>query len=398
MKFHHACLGFCEFKVEAGDVTAFLNVCRTYGYTYVPIRREGKEGAEDALYFRCTLSVARRLAARAKELGLSLCVTRAGGIPVWMYRYRKRAGWAIGALIAAALLVLGSNTVWDIRIEGEGIVHIPAMREALDACGLSIGQWIPSLDTDAVESQLLRSDAGVAWVSVNIKGTVAYVQLRPLLTPTGEEEEESETVSNLVARCDGVIESVRLLSGQLAVKVGQVVRQGELLVSGVRDVGEYSAALTRAEGAVMARTEHTLVIEIPLHGEQKVYTEQKTQEKILFFFSKSIKIKKSTGNIQGNCDTIKRVEIFSLPDGTPLPIRVETLTCKTYRVEPYTLSPAQALSLAYEQLEQALTEATADAMLLSRTTVCETTDQVCRLRCTYTCVEDIAKEQIIPTE
>ena len=106
-------------------------------------------------------------------------------------------------------------------------------KQQMEESGLFVGGWIPALDTDRVEQTLLTDAKGIAWVSVNLKGTVAYVQLRPLLSP--KETDASGQPANLVAAEDGVIESVRLMSGDVKVKPGDIVRKGQLLIGGVRE-------------------------------------------------------------------------------------------------------------------------------------------------------------------
>jgi hypothetical protein len=69
---------------------------------------------------------------------------------------------------------------------------------------------------------------------------------------------------------------------------------------------------------------------------------------------------------------------------------METVHVMPYEMTPRTLTTEEAEALAYEQLWQRLTLATANATLLSRRVERELTDEVCRLVCTYTCVENIA--------
>ena len=140
----------------------------------------------------------------------------------------------------------------------------------------------------------------------------------------------------------------------------------------------------------MARTTHTLTLEIPLSYEKKVYTGEKKVEKTLFFFGKAIKVTKSTGIIGGNCDTIRKMEIYSLLGGAALPVSMETVEVRPFEMQTVTLTPDEAKRRAYEQLGRELTMATREAMLLSRQVECVITDKACVLTCTYTCLENIA--------
>lgn len=393
MRLEYVILGYCEFYVRAAHAVCFLNLCHEKGFLYQPVTAHDDE---DTYCYRCRLAISSALLKHCAQCGIEVCNVIYGGLPRFFYRYRRRAGLAVGGLLACILVWLSCHVVWDVRIEAEGDVSHIHMREQLAVCGLSVGDWIPDLETDEIESRLLTTSQGIAWVSINMRGTVAYVQIRPLLTPD-EAGSNGETV-NLVAGGEGIVESVRLMAGEVVVKPGDLVRKGQLLISGVRDVGVDGFALTEARGEVMARTTHTIRVEIPLSYEQKVYTGEKKREKTLFFFGKAIKVTKSTGIIGGNCDTIKRLEIYSLFGNAALPVSMETVEVRPYEMHTVNLAPDEAQKRAYEQLGRELTMATRDAMLLSRRVTCELTDEACVLTCTYTSLENIAVPLPFATE
>lgn len=384
MRIDYLLLGYCDIEIPGRQAVAFLNLCHEYGLVYQPRTTKMTDG----LVVRCRKMVARRMLVLCRERGLDARVIGRGGLPDLAFRYRKRYGLFVGGLMAALLVWASCNVVWDVRISGEGNVDLSEVSWQLEESGLSLGAWIPSLDTDAVEEQLLVTSHGVAWAAVNMKGTVAYVQLRPLLRPNAEAENDG--LCNLVASEDGVIESVRLLSGEVKVKAGDVVRKGQLLISGVRETDDLHSALTQAKGEVMARTEHTLVVEIPLVQEKKIYSETKIRKKTLFFFGNEIKFAKSTGIEGGNCDTIRRLETYSLFGSSPLPLSVETIEYCPYEIQQITLAEPEAQRMAYEELGRALTIELRDATLLSWRVACDMTEDAYRLVCYYTCVRNIA--------
>jgi similar to stage IV sporulation protein len=155
---------------------------------------------------------------------------------------------------------------------------------------------LPSLDTDTVERRVLTESDSVAWVSVNLRGCVAYVQIRPLLRP---ESARARQTTNLVAQCDGVIDSVRLIAGEAVVAPGELVRAGQLLVAGVRYSSAQGYTTVAAQGEVLARVEDTVNVFLPRQMSQNVYGETKILEKTLFFFRKIHKNYKKYWNYRG---------------------------------------------------------------------------------------------------
>lgn len=393
MKAYHWLLGYVECRVRGDHAACFFNLCRERGFTYAPVRP--READDSAFVCRCSLSHWKTIAQCCAARGIDARASVRGGLPMLLYRYRLRAGLAVGVLLMIALTFVSGRVVWDVRVQSDDGVSEMEAREQLRACGLHVGAWIPSIETDEVESRLLIESDDIAWVSVNMKGTVAYVQLRALKQPKSQRTDEP---TNLVARCEGVIESVKLISGQVAVVPGDLVRKGELLISGVRDSSVQGYGIGSAQGEVLARTEHILTVKVDRASEQKVYTGQKIAQKTLFFFGKAIKIQKSTGIIEGNCDTIKKLEIFDLGKGAALPISMETVVLYTYELVPVTLDDEALTRRAYEQLGRALTAATEGATLLSKQVSTELTDTGILLRCRYRCVENIAEPLVFDVQ
>ena len=94
------------------------------------------------------------------------------------------------------------------------------------------------------------------------------------------------------------------------VGIGQAVKKGELLVSGIYDSQTEGYRFTRAAGEVLARTERSFVAEIPFTQSVKQPKETKITEIRLNFFNFSLKIFKSTGNITDSCDIIENTYIL----------------------------------------------------------------------------------------
>lgn len=387
-------LGYGELEIDMADSPRFLNLCKTYGILYTPVRDKRDK---DCMRVRCRMSVCKRIVQLAEGENLAVRQVLQGGLPMIVYRYRLRTGILFGILLSLSMLFLSGRLVWDIRFEEGDNINQQQLEQQLAACGLRVGSWIPHLSMDEIENRMLTTTDNIAWITVNLRGTVAYVQARALMKPE-ENAQKDVGVTNLVAKCDGVIDSVRLLSGTVAVEQGQLVRAGELLVSGVRDSNTLGYSVTPAKGEVMACTEHTLVVQIPLQQSQKRYTEVKNGEKILFFFGNPIKLSKKTGIVGGNCDTIKKLEIFSLFRLSALPLSLESTELHYYEWQTVNLSEEQAARLAQEELNRRMIEELQGAMLLSKTVSFATSEEYYTLSCQYRCIENIAQEQQITVD
>ncbi|MBQ7338841.1 MAG: sporulation protein YqfD [Clostridia bacterium] len=386
MRIHHYLFGYEDIEICSRHVACFLNLCRSAKWAYQPLSLGSGENA----CIRCTLVVAKQLRQACRSRGIEIRTVRKGGFPVLVYRYRLRAGLAVGMVLAALLIHAGCGVLWDIRVRGNRDISTETILGQLADCGLKIGMSLDeeSLDSREIENRMLQASPDISWISVNIRGTVAEVQVREL--QTGESAVDSDTV-NLVASCDGIIESVHLLTGEVVVDVGQEVRAGELLISGVRDSDTQGFSVIGARGEVMARTNHTEIIQIPLESEEKVYTGEEKCEKSIFFFGKSIKFSKNTGIIGGSCDTIYTMENWTLPTGQSLPLGWEITRYLPYTIVTVQRTQREAYALAMAQLEQTLQQSAADALLLSKTVQVSYSQTHCTLVCEYSCLQNIAK-------
>jgi similar to stage IV sporulation protein len=233
----------------------------------------------------------------------------------------------------------------------------------------------------------MRSDT-LSWISVNIIGTVANVEVRERETKAPDEPTRP---ANLVAKKSGIIEEVRIYRGNVIVGAGQYVKEGELLVSGLFDSVQEGFRYTRASGKVYARTVEEFCIEIPYEYETKRYTGVEYCEKILNFFDFSMNISKKYGNEDILCDKINIVENYNLFGRVQTPFAVETVKYLEYETVFETRSAEAAEELAYFELDKKLSEMSEDSTLLKKTVTPLIRDDRFILHCVIVLIEDIAE-------
>lgn len=371
---------------DARCATALLNL-----FMRLEIPYDGLSVCGDQLHLWISERNERRALTACEAQGICLSVAARRGLPQLIRRYGKRTGLVIGGILAVAILFFSSRVVWSIRVTGNRALEKEEILQMLSDCGLGSGTYLPTLDTDLVESRLLLAHREICWVSVNVRGTTVNVEV--LESSSGAEE--SRTYANLIAACDGQIERIEAYDGNVCVKVGDVVRAGDLLVSGIYDKGLLGYRATRAKGGVYARTVREFDVEIPLEGVQKVYTGREWIENYVKFFAKRIKVFANTGKMSAECDIIYRDNGITLPDGAVLPIGVQQVVYREYREEHFCMDGEAAMEQAFLQLSQMLEKFVSDtgAELLSKTVRYELDESAYRIRCTVICIENIARVQ-----
>ncbi len=382
MKLYYRLLGYRHIKFSMKDSADILNICMKYGYPY----RE-MQTTEDSVSFLCTLHTAEQIRNRAAARDIEVELSEPLGLPSMLYKYKKRLGLWLGLAAAVIIVMKSGRVVWDIRITGNEMLSISEIESTLAACGFSRGSVIDDFNADLTEARAQLVCDNLAWISVNIKGTVAYVEVREKLPVNDSPEPKSP--ANIVAAQSGRVLEVLAYDGLAMVKAGDEVKAGDLLISG--SYGEHSPGLrvTRAAGYVKARTVRSFSVEIMYEYEQKNPTGRKKQEKYIIFFGKPIKVFINSGNLGASCDKIKGEWNFDF-FGAKLPISLMTVKEIEYENVKAKYSEAEAAVLAEEKLSRILATELYGADVISKTAVGLAKEESYLLTCEVICVEDIA--------
>ena len=108
------------------------------------------------------------------------------------------------------------------------------------------------LDAEALQGELAAADGDCSFVGARLQGVRLHIELAAAVAEP--ELYELDGGRDLVAGCDGVVESVRVLSGAAAVAPGDVVRRGQTLIRGEERVTKEETRSIAALGDVTVRT------------------------------------------------------------------------------------------------------------------------------------------------
>ena len=382
MNLHATIFGYRRLSVSAADGPTLLNICMKYGFGYYKMGRDGER-----TYLICPLRTAARIKARCDEYSVECSMGELRGVPA-ASRYKTRAGLILGGILSVIMLMYSGNFVWDIRVRPMDGIDAPAIEAALADCGFQRGTDLRSFVADKTENLFLRTVPTVSWISINMKGTVAYVEATP--KDSDGKEEKPTSPANVVAACDGVRTEMITYNGLRVVEIGDAVREGELLISGAYGEKTPGLHLTRASGRIMAKTFRTVSVEIPLEYEEKVETGRTFQKKSVIFFGNSIKVFGNSGNLGSTCDTIIEDRVLSFV-GADLPVILRTETETEYTTVLRYRSELEAKALAIAELEKKISELLGESMILTKETNVTFVGGVCRIECSMTCIEDIGR-------
>lgn len=294
-----------------------VNLCAAHGVPFWDVDWLTPE----ALRLTTTRRGEAQLRALAGQLDAELTVVqRRGAAELWR-RVRRRYVLLLAAALLPVVLAVGGSYIWGFEISGNDTVPEEKILQALERCGVTIGTPGRGLEQDELRNRVLSLLPDVVYLSVNVRGCTAHVQVVERTRP--DHLYRDSEVQNLVAAKDGLITEVRALDGVACVQVGDTVQAGQLLISGVAD-SPRGARYMRATGTVQARTWYTLTIPVPVSTDHRGGEGETATRFALDVGRKRIKLSAGGSALPMDCGKITVYHSAALPFGVRLPVTLVT--------------------------------------------------------------------------
>lgn len=378
--------GYVRFTVSGKYPERFLNITARRGVRLWSVERHG-EGFCACMY-RADYRAIRPL---ARGAGVCLKVNSKHGLPQLASRYRSRAGIVLGGCAFVLTVFVMSLFVWSIDITGLSTYSESHIRDILRDKGLYVGAFKPSVDAVSLADSVMIENSGIGWMAVNLCGSYASVEVKEKAIPPVVGD--VVTPCNVKARCDGLIVSVEAGEGTVSVQEGSAVVRGQLLVSGVMENADGGSRLVHASAKIKARTTHEAEFTVPEHLTLMKPTGETAERYSVRLFGLSVPC--NISGVDSPYTLPRELEEAPSPLGVQLPIGRVTERISAIEPEEIRLNENSAKellehrSVLYEVFS--LSKCTVEA----RDFDMEYKDGSYTLHVTYTCIEDIAKEEEI---
>ena len=379
-------MGYVQFAIIGGSLERFLNQCARAGIYLWDIRSGQKWGASVAAgKYRALHRCARRAGCRLKVL-------RRRGFPFATRGIRRRRGLLVGAAAFLAILLTLSSHVWYFDVVGNSTVSTADITAELSNLGVWPGAPKRNLQPDRIQQALMLKFPQISWMSVNTRGCTAEIHIQEKKEKPPMETEDVRPC-NIKAAATGQIIRLEVYAGTPAVKEGDAVVEGQLLISGIIENEGGTASLKHAAGKIMADTTRTLTAEVPLQRTGTEATGNVVTRRSLNFMGARLPLTFATkpeGNyIPEAVNT--RIRLMN----AVLPISLYEENWVEQKKVNVTLTREQALTEARKQILERERREMNDAQILSSSAA----DKISGSRLIYTvivkCRENIAQESEI---
>lgn len=260
-----------------------------------PIQFYGLSVRRDKLYGYVRGIDCERLKALAEEYGFTAEILSKRGIYYVTKGYHLRFGAAAGFLLAVGMLFFLADRVMVIEVGGNENIPEERIISLLNDAGISIGSRISEVDLRDAEKKILGMDKDIAWIGIRHTGSRVVVEIDEINAVP--EMERKSTPCNIVAARDGQIKNVRVYSGMLIPMVGDAVKKGDIIISGVVDTKYGRSYYIHSIGEVTGVYTEKMTFSQPFRSEEKI-TAGETVKKAVSVFGKRF-VYFSEGDIEG---------------------------------------------------------------------------------------------------
>lgn len=261
---------YIELKGDSEE--RFINLCRNNGITVREICRKN-----ETCYLKMSLRDYYKIRAIARKTKVFPVVRQRRGLPFFMKYLQKRKTFCAGIILFLLFLYILAGRIWCITISGQQRYSSEQLEKYLRSISIMPGMKREDIDCHQLEEKIRQQYNDIGWVSAELKGSYLQIQiLENKVIETGKKKEEKV---HIIAAHAGTVESIVTRQGTPMVHKGDVVKKGDILISGVVNVVGDNETLIEKK-AVQADGDVNLVCQYVYEKElEREYIERKVTGK-----------------------------------------------------------------------------------------------------------------------
>ena len=340
-------IGYIRISVEGYYIERFINICRNNKIVIWNLKRN--KNVE--LNLNIGIKDLKNVAKIAKQAKCRIKILNKKGLPFLFNKYKKRKLFFGFLLIIIILIGITSHFVWNIEIIEENNKELENIYKDVTEAGLNIGKAKRKVNTKEIINKIRLKRSDIAWIGIELKGTNAIVKV--VKAEQKPEIIDDEDYCNIVSDKTGIITKINAQNGTIVAKVGDTVKQGDVLINGWME-GKYTGIrYVHAKGEIEAKVWHTKSKKMLYNTTERTETgniENKYKIKINNF---EINLSKRVSKFQiyDTIDAEKKIRVFS---DFYLPISIIKITNKELKEEKKNYNIEEAKKLGIEELEKEL--------------------------------------------
>ena len=260
-----------------------------------------------------------RLEGYCEKYGNTLKICKKSGISHNIAHFLRHPVLMTGLFLLVLMTYFLPTRVLFIQVDGNQRTSTHIILSAAEQHGIRFGASRRKIASESVKNEILSEVPSLSWLGINTTGCVATISVRE--KPISGDLPENSQICSIVAGRDGIIQSVTALQGKALCVPGQAVRQGEVLISGYTDCGQFLRA-EKAVGEVYALTQRDYHGITPLFFQKAPDSGNTGRCVSLIIGKKRINLWKDSGIWDTSCGRMYKEYIMTLPGGFQLPVSI----------------------------------------------------------------------------
>jgi len=317
------------------------------------------------------------------------------GIRFFIERRKHRLGIYAGAFIGVLLIYISTFFVWEVKVVKSDYINNEEIIEILENLGCKPGVLKRSLDIREIQNKaVLNSNGKIVWIAVNLKGTVANVEIKKREPAASVIDRKSPV--NIVASKSGKIIYIDTYDGQQVAEKENTIQKGDLLISGAVYTEKSGVRIKHASGKILAETTRIIEVFIPLVSKEKYYTGTIINKNNLNILDKNINLYIKNDIPIEKYDKIKTTENIILFNAVILPVKVTKTVYREFAYKNIKIDENTAKDIAISKINCIINSRFNNdeniAEIKSKNYEGELNDDHFYMKCSVDCIENIAKE------
>ena len=211
--------------VMGEQVLRFVNLCRNNGIELRHLIRK-----ENAIQMEIDAKNFKKLRPLVRKTHVKIHILNRQGPAFFFYRHKRRWWFLLGAAVCTGIIYVMSLFVWQIDIDGNSKYTDELILQALAQMDVKAGCRKSEIDLPGIEEELRIMYNEITWVSASITGTKLQIELREGDLKISDELKNMP--ANLVTAEDALITNLVVRRGTAAVRYGDEVKKGDVLIEG----------------------------------------------------------------------------------------------------------------------------------------------------------------------
>jgi len=262
--------GFYYLHISGGLPEKLLNTCSKRDIEILDLVH-----SENGYLIKIMRYDYKNFSVYAKKYGCKINVKQYSFILNDIAKLKYRYLFISGITFFVAFLVICSQYIWDITVDGNYTYTYEDIVKCANNMGIYDGSLKKDINCDSLEKNIRNTYFDITWVSAEIRGTRLIIHIKENFDDFMVTDEQKPY--DIIANKEAKIISIITRSGTPMVKAGDEVLPGDTLISGavpvLDNIGEFSRyEYVNSDGDIYGETKYTYNDELSLKHKVNIYT------------------------------------------------------------------------------------------------------------------------------